>query len=99
MPWSLGVRGLIAILPVAGRTPPLRATKRNTLHAAFYAARRQRPMINTYRPIIATTPNAITYSIFVHLTSYSPYNQRRGDPSDHTDNRGSWDEDRHSLLS
>jgi hypothetical protein len=30
---------------------------------AVYALRRQRPMIKTYSPIIATTSNAITYSI------------------------------------
>ena len=32
-----------------------------------YASCKQRPMIITYRAIIATTPNTITYSICVYL--------------------------------
>jgi hypothetical protein len=52
----------------AGRKLPIRAAQ-ETAEIAFYAPRRQCPRINTYKAIIATTPNAITYSIL--LTSLS----------------------------
>ena len=79
-----------------------------------YASRRQRPMITTYSPIIAITPNAITYSIFVYLICFTEEtrrpqrrvpasgfqgNLRTDGPTDRTGDRGPRSCDQYSLRS